>query len=240
MYHQGDIVSFFADSIKNGTFTISDTNQESSGDFYRLHLVVKDSKGLRDSAFVNILPKISILQLSSEPSGATIKLDGGVITTPYLDSSLAKSTRALEVPSPQIIDSSMYEFDHWAHGGNNSQSIIMGDNDTSFTAILRAVYSTSIIEFSTNLTINLFPNPDKNEISVTIYSEKKTDLILKIENTLGQILYKKEVKEISGEYHFVIDLATFTKGIYFIEVMNQKIRSFKIDTILRGFVLNLY
>ncbi|MCE9538931.1 MAG: SBBP repeat-containing protein, partial [Bacteroidetes bacterium] len=124
--------------IKNGSFIIPTTGEASGNVFYRLTLVVTDIQGLKDTTFVDISPRISTLTLMSQPTGLQLLLDGQPRTTPYSVSTVSGMTRVLGITSPQTLNGISYVFDHWFHGGNASQNIVVTDSNKTYTAIFNA------------------------------------------------------------------------------------------------------
>lgn len=138
--HPGPNIS---SGIKNGSFISSFGSEAAANVFFRLILYVTDSQGLKDTAFVDIHPVTSTLSLASQPSGLQLQLEGLGHTTPYSVLSISGMTRTLGVSSPQVLNGINYVFDHWAHGGNATQNILITDNDQTYTAVFIANGSSS-------------------------------------------------------------------------------------------------
>ena len=67
-----------------------------------------------------------------------------------------------------------------------------------------------------NLTI--YPNPSRDIFNVTFTSEDIQDLEVRIINVVGEVVYTENLEQFVGEYTKAIDLATYTKGVYFLEI----------------------
>ena len=49
-------------------------------------------------------------------------------------------------------------------------------------------------------------------------SEDVQDLDVRIINVIGEVVYTENLNEFVGEYTKQVDLATYTKGVYFLEI----------------------
>ncbi len=53
---------------------------------------------------------------------------------------------------------------------------------------------------------------------MTFTSEDVQDLEVRVVNVVGEVVYTENLDQFVGEYTKAIDLATYTKGIYFLEI----------------------
>jgi glucose/arabinose dehydrogenase len=154
-YHPGPTVP---QGVKNGSFTTSFGSETAANVYFRLILIVTDSKGLTDSAHVDIHPHTSTLTLKSQPSGLQLLLEGQPHTTPYSVLAIPKMTRSLGVNSPQSLNGTNYIFDHWQQGGAASQNIVITDSDQTFTAVFKQADSTNTCSATGNITRDFWSN----------------------------------------------------------------------------------
>jgi glucose/arabinose dehydrogenase len=126
------------DSVKNGSFIISDGGHTETDIWYRIYLAVKDSRGEWDTTYVELFPVTSNITVVTQPAGLQIRLNNIPFTTPYSSSTLSGMIRPMDAPSPQTLNGVTYIFDRWAHGGARVQNIRITDDDTTFTAIFKA------------------------------------------------------------------------------------------------------
>jgi glucose/arabinose dehydrogenase len=124
-----------ADGVKSGSFTIPNNNETAVDVFYRLILIVKDSKGISNSKSVDILPRTSSVSLATSPVGFRVLLEGEPRNTPFTFKGVEGIERTLGVITPQVSNGTTYKFDRWAHGGLQSQIISTPANDFTYTAI---------------------------------------------------------------------------------------------------------
>ena len=64
----------------------------------------------------------------------------------------------------------------------------------------------------------IYPNPSRDVFNVTFTSEDVQDLGVRVLNIVGEVVYTEDLDQFIGEYTKAIDLATYTKGIYFLEI----------------------
>ena len=79
----------------------------------------------------------------------------------------------------------------------------------------------SLKENSSELNINIYPNPTEDKINIELKNETKGNVV--ITNQLGQVV--KEMN-IDGK-ELTIDIEDLTSGIYFINVSNQRMKFLK-------------
>ena len=66
--------------------------------------------------------------------------------------------------------------------------------------------------------LDVYPNPSRDIFNVTFTSEDAQDLEVRIINVVGEVVYTEDLQQFVGEYTKKIDLATYAKGIYFLEI----------------------
>lgn len=126
-----------ASGVKAGSFTIPNTGETDDDVFYRLYLVVKDSKGLADTVFRDVLPRKSTMTFATQPAGLQVTLDGQPMNTPLSVVGVESIQRTIGVVEPQISGGNTYVFDRWLHGGSATQIISTPINDVTYTAVFR-------------------------------------------------------------------------------------------------------
>ncbi|MCE9540360.1 MAG: PQQ-dependent sugar dehydrogenase, partial [Bacteroidetes bacterium] len=132
---------YITPNIKNGSFVASFGAETAANVYFRLILYVTDSQGAMDTAFVDIHPVTSTLSLVSQPSGLQLQLEGLGHLTPHSVLAISGMTRTLGVGTPQVLNGINYVFDHWVHGGNATQNILITDNNQTYTAVFTATGS---------------------------------------------------------------------------------------------------
>ena len=66
--------------------------------------------------------------------------------------------------------------------------------------------------------LDVYPNPSRDIFNVTFTSEDVQNLEVRIINVIGEVVYTENLVQFVGEYTKQVDLATYTKGVYFLEI----------------------
>lgn len=126
-----------AQGSKTGSFTIPASGETSADVWFRLVLIVTDSKGLKDTAIRDIHPHKSQLQFRTQPAGLQITLDGQPARTPFAVMGVEGIERTIGPVTLQTTDIKVYTFDRWLHGGAATQTLSTPIPDTVFTAVYK-------------------------------------------------------------------------------------------------------
>jgi glucose/arabinose dehydrogenase len=126
-----------ATGVKSGSFTLPTTGEVAANVWYRLYLIIRDSKGRTDTVYRDIYPYKSTIRLASQPAGLRLLLDGQPVTTPFSVVGVQGIERTIGVIATQMYGGKNYEFVKWLHGGTASQTFSTPTNDTIFTAVFQ-------------------------------------------------------------------------------------------------------
>jgi len=66
--------------------------------------------------------------------------------------------------------------------------------------------------------LDVYPNPSRDIFNVNFTSEDVQDLEVRVINVVGEVVYTENLQQFVGEYTKSIDLETYTKGVYFLEI----------------------
>ena len=78
---------------------------------------------------------------------------------------------------------------------------------------------TSRIEVGESINnLDVYPNPSRDVFNVAFTSEDVQDLEVRVVNIVGEVIYTEDLQQFVGEYTKSVDLATYTKGVYFLEI----------------------
>jgi hypothetical protein len=88
-------------NVTNGTLAIPTNGPATTNVFYRLYLTATDTNGNQQSTFVDVLPRLTTLNLATVPSGLQLSLDGQSMNSPTSVVRVAGMTRTLSAPSAQ-------------------------------------------------------------------------------------------------------------------------------------------
>jgi hypothetical protein len=64
----------------------------------------------------------------------------------------------------------------------------------------------------------VYPNPSRDIFNISFISEDAQDLKVRIINVVGEVIISEDLEQFIGEYTKKIDLASYIKGIYFLEI----------------------
>ena len=124
---------------KRGSFKVPRGGEVDPDQFYRVHLTVRDSDGLRHKSHVDVRPRTAEVGLGTNVDGFDVKLDGKRLGAPHTFEAVVGQRRTLTAPRVQVVDDVRYEFVRWSDGGERSHEIIVGDADRTYTAEYRRV-----------------------------------------------------------------------------------------------------
>jgi glucose/arabinose dehydrogenase len=123
---------------RTGSFTVPTTGETSANVWYRVFLTVRDSGGLTQTVYRDVLPRKVRLTLATSPAGLRVQLDGQPLATPVSFDAVAGIVRTLEAPTPQAAGGVTYAFVSWSDGGAVRHAISTPTTNTTYTANYRA------------------------------------------------------------------------------------------------------
>ena len=95
-------------------------------------------------------------------------------------------------------------------------------NSLSWTPLVTWTQPTNRLEGGTAITnLDVYPNPSRDVFNVAFTSEDVQDLEVRVINVVGEVVYTEDLQQFVGEYTKSIDLATYTKGVYFLEITTK-------------------
>ncbi|MCP2025532.1 glucose/arabinose dehydrogenase/PKD repeat protein [Flavobacterium sp. HSC-32F16] len=109
--------------VKAGNFTASNQGEKTPNVWYRFTVKVTDSNGLTGTAFVDIKPNLVDVTVTSSPVPLNLEFNQKPVTAPSTKQVVANAAlQTLNAPTPQYIDNTRYDFDHWGQGGTANQT----------------------------------------------------------------------------------------------------------------------
>ena len=121
-------------AVKSGSFNIPNTGETATNVFYRLYLVVTDSKGDVDTLYTDIQPRLSTISLNTNPQGLQVTVDGQPFIAPRNFLSVEGMQRVICTPSPQTFQGRSYNFKNWSNAAAQTQTIITATDNIVYTA----------------------------------------------------------------------------------------------------------
>jgi hypothetical protein len=144
---------------KGGTFVAPAIGFETAPTvWFRIHLTVTDSGGRTTSAFRDILPRTTTINLRSSPVGGTIDLEGSLKTAPYTFVGVARMERTVTAVSPLTFAGANWVFDTWSDFGGATHAISPVPGNANYTAVYRV--NGGSVGTGSGLTATYFDNVD--------------------------------------------------------------------------------
>ena len=82
--------------------------------------------------------------------------------------------------------------------------------------------ATGIDDLNSSSSLTIFPNPSNGACTAIFETENRDNYILKIINTVGQIICEETLNNFSGTYSRQTDISSLGKGAYVLSVTNSK------------------
>lgn len=98
--------------------------------------------------------------------------------------------------------------------GNNDYLWI---DDLSFSGVY-----TGVSEKNIDNLIKILPNPTTDNLRISFVKEFGSSLLIKLYDVSGKIVYEDKIKNASPTLNYQIDVKSFTKGFYTIEIINEQ------------------
>ena len=73
-----------------------------------------------------------------------------------------------------------------------------------------------------NINLDIHPNPNTGEFTVTFKIIEKQNINLKVFNIKGQIIYQENLSDFTGKYQNKIDMSGYAKGIYSLQLSTKE------------------
>lgn len=199
----GDTVTLSSNYSSGNTWSTKEKTQEikvtTSGNYF----VMVNNNGCSDtSSNINIIVK-------TKPAMPTVKQNGNT---------LASSS----------VNGNQWNFNGQPISGANSQfytinksgfySVTVTINGCSTTSTPLNVTTTNLNEIDSYIDFSIYPNPAKEKLTIDISNNIANHYLLKITNTLGQIVVSSELNKNVSD----IDINNLYRGVYFIQLVNPE------------------
>ncbi len=76
-----------------------------------------------------------------------------------------------------------------------------------------------------NCSLTIYPNPTTSVFTINYSSNSAQGFLFRIINSKGQIIYSESITQYKGEYTQIIDMKNQAKGVYFIEIIAERIKT---------------
>lgn len=114
---------------------------------------------------------------------------------------------------------------------SGSYAVEVSLNGCTDTSICHNFIVTSLANLKSDITeVTIFPNPNDGLFNIKVTNPYFTDLLLEINNSLGQTVFSENYK-VLDKFNQEIDLKNFPKGIYFVSISTNQERIIKKVTV---------
>ncbi len=103
--------------------------------YIEVRLTATDALGLSSDASVSIQPETTTLELTSEPEGLVLAIDGRSEPTPFRIEAIVGSAHTVSASSPQTLEGSTYAFASWSDGEAATHVITLGASALTLHAL---------------------------------------------------------------------------------------------------------
>ncbi|MEO6902110.1 MAG: M43 family zinc metalloprotease [Bacteroidia bacterium] len=87
--------------------------------------------------------------------------------------------------------------------------------------------ATNVSGLTNDLSFSIYPNPNEGNFNLIFSTSVKASYKIEINNALGQLVYKEELKDFNGEYSQALNVAKYGKGVYTVSILNNQNQSVK-------------
>ena len=105
---------------------------------------------------------------------------------------------------------------------NGNYWLLVTDSDSCISdTVFYNLLSSNIYDIQIN-SFNIYPNPSRDIFNVTFVSEEVQNLEISIINVVGEVVYTADLDQFVGQFTKEVSLATYPKGVYFLEITTDK------------------
>ncbi len=106
-------------------------------------------------------------------------------------------------------------------------SLFCAQPDTVLSDTLTVIYTGNVGDVNTGHKFALYPNPNKGQFTFSGKAENSGKLNVEILNTIGQVVYRKEIAAKNGLIHEELDLGNKPNGVYLLRVTGTSTASLR-------------
>jgi len=131
---------------------------------------------------------------------------------PYVDG----GSNAITITGSNATDQYYYFFYDWQFTNivcNTGRTTVVVTDTCSLTGVK---------DLFANGTLEIYPNPNNGQFTISFNVEKQDNYTVKISNTIGQSVYEETLQGFSGKYEKRMDIENYGKGVYMLSVTNSK------------------
>lgn len=128
-----------------GQATIPRVGHLETNIFYRFYARAIDAEGRADTAYVDIEPQLTVLNITTQPERLVVLVDGQPRDTPLALPSVVGMEHVVGVPPEQNHGPFAYAFASWAHGGPATQRLTPSEEPLDLIVSLEAIGPANIM-----------------------------------------------------------------------------------------------
>ena len=105
---------------------------------------------------------------------------------------------------------------------NGNYWLLVTDSDSCISdTVFYNFLSSNIYDIQIN-SFNIYPNPSRDIFNVSFVSDEVQNLSISIINVVGEVVYTADLDQFVGQFTKEVSLATYLKGVYFLEITTDK------------------
>jgi Zn-dependent metalloprotease len=153
------------------------------------------------------------------PSTPTISQSGGVLTS-------SSATGNQWYLNGNIIPGATAQTYTPTQNGNYTVIVTQGGCDSNTSAAYN--YNTTGINTNANVDlVNIFPNPNDGNFTLIFSNQQTENYVVEIVNAIGQVIYREDLMNHSGNYKKEFSKNDYSEGIYLVSLSNGSSRVIK-------------
>lgn len=137
LHHKTHTHPFFPPTSGNGFALLApapENLEAAATSFLEIELTATDSNGLKTTVAQPLMPRTVELQFLSNPSGAKLRIDNELVTTPITFSSWVNYGVSVSAESQPAASGGLLLFNAWSDGGAASHTIVAPPSPATYTA----------------------------------------------------------------------------------------------------------
>lgn len=69
--------------------------------------------------------------------------------------------------------------------------------------------------------VTIIPNPASDHINISFFAKNNLNAVIRVIDVTGKEIFNESIKNFSGQFNRSIDLSTYSKGTYFLSIVDQ-------------------